>query len=807
MRLAVALIFVTAVTALTAGGGSPQEPSPDELTLRAAGLTTDGAALLELFRARARPKVDSDQLLALARKLGDPSAEVRAKATAQLVASGPSAIPALRHVLNDLDDPDASEQARRCLEWLEGNRRGEVPIAAARLLAARKPAGAAEALLAYLPFADDRAVVDSVKAALVTLAAAAGKPDLALVKALQDPVPLRRAIAVEVLCSSGQPEVLPEVRKLLGDPKPQVRLRAALALTERQDEEGIGVLIDLLADLPAAQRRLAEEALQQLAGEWSPNPPLAGDDEIARKIRRDAWAGWWRNTDGPALLAAFRKRTLSPDDLAMALSLVNQLGDKVFATRERAVTELVALGPKVVALLREATRSTDPERVQRAQNCLKLIAQSEDKHKLPPAAARLLALRKPAGATSTLLDYLPFTEDESMRVEIGKALKHLVVAAGKPDPILLKTLVDALPLRRAVAAEALAGAGAEHWPGLRKLLKDPEPQVRLRVALALVYARDKEAVPALIDLVADLPRGQAWQAEDLLYRLAGAKAPQAILGDDAAARKRYREDWNAWWKNHAAMVDLAQLDAVPAALGFTLIAEFADSGNGRVLELDRNGKVRWQIDNLAAPIDVHLLQGGRVLIAESNGNRVTERDQKGTILWQANFPAQLQNVQRLPNGNTFIALSNATVVEVDRTGKTVFTVNVTGGCHAAHKMPSGQIVCLGQQGVCIRLDAAGKEIKRFPLATQLQFWGGIDVTSKGHPLVAHSDNTVKEYDLNGKVVWQANGNSITSATRLANGNTLIASYTGQVVEVDHAGRVVWEYRAQQGYHPFRARKR
>jgi hypothetical protein len=34
--------------------------------------------------------------------------------------------------------------------------------------------------------------------------------------------------------------------------------------------------------VPTAERRQAEKALQQLAGEWSPSPPLPGDDEEER---------------------------------------------------------------------------------------------------------------------------------------------------------------------------------------------------------------------------------------------------------------------------------------------------------------------------------------------------------------------------------------------------------------------------------------------------------------------------------------------------------------------------------------------
>ena len=44
---------------------------------------------------------------------------------------------------------------------------------------------------------------------------------------------------------------------------------------------------------------------------------------------------------------------------------------------------------------------------------------------LPLAAARLLALRKPAGAVAVLLDYLPFAEDETLSDEVQATLASL----------------------------------------------------------------------------------------------------------------------------------------------------------------------------------------------------------------------------------------------------------------------------------------------------------------------------------------------------------------------------------------------
>jgi HEAT repeat protein len=878
MRFAVAFAVSVGLAVMTWVGEPGQEPTADEQILRAAGLSTDGAALLEFFHERARHQTDAGKLLELAQKLGDGDAKVRAQTTAEIIACGTSAIPTLRHLLNDLDDPTVAAAAQHCLEWLEGERHTEVPIAAARLLAVRRPPGATAALLAYLPFADDRSVVAAVKTALVTLAKAADRPEPALLKALHDPVPVRRAMAVEVLCSTTQTEVPPDVHKLLNDPKAQVRLRTALALAQRNDEKAIGVLIELLAELAPPERHLIEDTLQQLAGEWAPNPTLAGDDDVSRKIRRGAWAAWWQSTDGPTLLAAFRKQTLSPDQLLHVLTLIDQLGDQNFATRERAGLELVAMGPKVVSLVREAARSPDLERAQRAANCLKLIAQTEDKHKLPAAATRLLAIRNPPGASEALLAYLPFTDDEFMKDEVAGALKQIAVAAGKPDPVLLKTLEDSLPLRRAVAAEVLAAVGgAEHWPTLRKLLKDPESSVRLRVAVALAVARDKEAVPALIELAAELPKGEAWQAEALLNRLAGAKTPQIAAGDDAASRKQFRDAWSAWWNQQNGKVDLALLKSGQSTQGLTLVVErvlaakkggkggggpggggpgggfggggfdgagfggdgfggfqpggqagkkggkgaapakaaakggaVVPAGTDRVAEVDRNGNPIWQIDNLLFPMDATLLPGNKVLIVEYSGGRVTERDLKGNILWQVNpLQGNPVNAQRLPSGATFVATIQGTLLEVDKAGAVLFSRVLPEQLVAGYKTPAGQIICITQQGICIRLDAAGKEIKRFTVSQQgFAAVGNIDVTPKGNILVVEL-NAVKEYNPDGKVVWQAKTPATNqSATRLSNGNTLVSSYSSATVtELDGQGRLVWEYQSPPGYHPYRARQR
>lgn len=608
----------------------------------------------------------------------------------------------------------------------------------------------------------------------------------------------------------GNQAALADDHKLLRDPDPQVRLKAALVLVEKLDEEAIGVLIDLLAELAPPQRQLAVNALQQVAEEWSPNPALAGDDEISRCILRDAWAAWWRNVDGPALLAAFKKRTLSPEQSAKTLALITDLGDKAFAKREHAKAKLIALGPPVVPLLRQAIPGAELEQSLRLELCIKEIAKTHDGGALPVVAARLLAVRKPAGATAALLAYVPFTEDEVMKWEVAKALKSLAGHNAKVDLILVKALKDDSPVRRAVAGEVLAAVSdADIRAAVRKLLADPVLAVRLRVAVALACAADSKAVPVLIDLVADLPGAERWQAQEILHRLAGAEAPTFETVEDAAAAQKARDAWRAWYVKHSAKIKLVPFPVPPPLLGFTTIAAFSpppDRTKSRVLEVDRTGKVRWQFE-CHYPVDVRVLPGNRVLVSECEGLRITERDFKGNILWKKDLPVQPYNIQRLPNGNTFV-VGRSRLMEFDAAAKTVFDKNV-GEIVAGCKMADGHIVYLTGTGQCIRLDATGNQVKSFASGETSDSGCVLDLTPRGSLLVSRcTSSTAVEFDLHGKNLWQTQGPGAAGvATAVRNGHVMVAVFSqSSVVQVDRTGKVVWQYQTP-GYNPFLARQR
>jgi hypothetical protein len=501
-------------------------------------------------------------------------------------------------------------------------------------------------------------------------------------------------------------------------------------------------------------------------------------------------------TDGPALLEFFRKRTVTDTDLAAIQALIRQLGDDSFEVRQKASGELVGKGRAALPLLQRAKSDSDIEIVRRAEECIRQI-ESGDTAGLIPAAARLLAARKPPGAVEVLLAYIPMAESDYAAEQVQQGLAALALRDGKPEPLLVKALTDKNPARRAAGAVALCRAGVtEQRPAVREMLKDPEPSVRLRVGLALVAAKEKDAVPVLIALLADLPTSQLGPVEEILYQLAEDKAPTAAAGSGEAERKKYLDAWTAWWQANGDKIDLAKLDLVPKQLGYTMMVLLDE---GKLLEVDAQNKLRWEIGELQFPLDAQLLPGDRVLVAENAGNRVTERDikKKGEILWQKAVEAPIM-AQRLLNGNTFIA-TRTQLLEVDKAGKPVFTYSRPNGemFMRAQKLRNGDIACVTMGSAFVRLDASGKELLSFPVDIRTS-GGRIDVLPDGRVLVPQlTNNKVVEQDAQGQVTWEASFDQPIAAVRLPNGHTLVTSYSQhRAVELDREGKQVWEYKAE-----------
>jgi HEAT repeat protein len=268
---------------------------PDERALKQAGVATDGAGLLDYFRKRGKDEVGPDKIAALIKQLGDDSFDRREGASAQLVAIGPRAEEQLRGAVKSPPDAEVKRRAELCLQQIAKGGTSAVPAAAARLLGKRKPDGAAAALLDYLPNANGASAAEAARAALAAVAQRDGKPEPALLKALEDKSDLKREAAAVALARGGGKEALPAVRRLLKAPEAAVRLRVALALAYAHDKEAVPALIGLLAELPQEQGVEAEELLRDIAGDAAPKEAV-GESEASHKAARDAWLAWWKKS-------------------------------------------------------------------------------------------------------------------------------------------------------------------------------------------------------------------------------------------------------------------------------------------------------------------------------------------------------------------------------------------------------------------------------------------------------------------------------------------------------------------------------
>jgi hypothetical protein len=239
---------------------------------------------------------DRDKIRGLIAKLGADEFTARESASRALFAFGRRSLPQLREALKERDI-EVARRAKLLVERIEQEPVHHLPVAAIRLLAVRKPDGAVDALLGYLPFVEDDNLAAEVQKSLSVLAVRDGKSDPSLVRLLDDARPAMRSTAAEALARSGGAEGRSLARKLLKDGEPEVRLRAALALAMAQDPEGVPVLIDLLTALNAEQVGRVEDALYQLAGDTAPRVSLGTKPDEKKKCR-DAWAGWWKDNAG-----------------------------------------------------------------------------------------------------------------------------------------------------------------------------------------------------------------------------------------------------------------------------------------------------------------------------------------------------------------------------------------------------------------------------------------------------------------------------------------------------------------------------
>ena len=151
--------------------------------------------------------------------------------------------------------------------------------------------------------------------------------------------------------------------------------------------------------------------------------------------------------------------------------------------------------------------------------------------------------------------------------------------------------------------------------------------------------------------------------------------------------------------------------------GFTMIAE---SGNGRLIHVDREGKIVWElklkIDKPSSHSDTRLVRRtpiGTYLVPHERDGAVREYTLKGEVIWEYRLElagaasgshqghgTSVYSAYRLPSGNTLIGGGNNNrVLEVNPKGEIVWNIdqNELPGIKLfwvaqLHALPSGNVI-------------------------------------------------------------------------------------------------------------------
>jgi hypothetical protein len=162
--------------------------------------------------------------------------------------------------------------------------------------------------------ADTEEVAEDIRTALTELAVTEdGKPEPALVAALEDKSVLRRSAAYVALTEGGDPAERVRIKDAFPLVKAAVRHETdidakfrglwALLMTSR-DKEFVPDLVEMIPKLPRGRIWQLEEFLLQLAGDSKPDVRFGKTDEQLTRAK-DAWAQWWAKTGSARDLVKF----------------------------------------------------------------------------------------------------------------------------------------------------------------------------------------------------------------------------------------------------------------------------------------------------------------------------------------------------------------------------------------------------------------------------------------------------------------------------------------------------------------------
>lgn len=476
------------------------------------------------------------------------------------------------------------------------------------------------------------------------------------------------------------------------------------------------------------------------------------------------------------------------------LSAIEGLSDPDYDVREESARRLLLMGPTILPLLEESRDVPDLEASDRILQILETL--SGDAYRTAvESALRLLAARRAAVAVDPLLEFLDRTADDSLAPLAVIALRTSVDAGSLPRVVEWADSRDRPAARRASVVRVLGESALEAVrEELSAMLEDPAPEVRLEAASALFAAGEAAAAPALLDLLEPAHAVEIrYRAEYALRRVLGPGFDYNAYGpsDD---RAKSIERWRRWWTEEGAAGARPDRPEVGPEQGVTTIVDH--SGN-RIIEVDREGKILWEIGDIRGPCRAEWLPNGNLLVGGGYSERLFEVGRDKKEVWAAPLQTMYVDCDRLDNGNTLVtSYTERFVAELDREGRKVWTYAGPGirSLTDADRLANGNtLICDYAASRLFEVSPAGEVV--WELATLAAPYEA-DRLPNGNTIVAESSGgRVSEIDRDGKVVWKYEGLvGSHHVDRLPSGNTLICDSEGdRVLEVTPEGKVVWEF--------------
>jgi hypothetical protein len=228
---------------------------------------------------------------------------------------------------------------------------------------------------------------------------------------------------------------------------------------------------------------------------------------------------------------------------------------------------------------------------------------------------------------------------------------------------------------------------------------------------------------------------------------------------------------------------------------------------GSVWLLGCRGEPRLEINTGSIVWDIHLLQGGRLLLAEQESpggaGSVTIRDLEGEVLWKYAAAGPLA-CYPLTGGNLLVTtFTEAT--EVTPAGQPAWSHNFIRGrrevpsLECPQQLPNGNFVGISEPGRrrvdLVETDPGGtRRVKQVTLQDAVSRFRRvrIEASARGtYFLAGTTDRVVREIDGSGKTMWKSPLRGASDFAQLKDG-TLVVAAGHRVVEITRAGGVTWE---------------